>query len=143
VAITPPPLRERKGDIPILAEYFLRKFSIAVRRNVNQITSEALAKMTAYEWPGNVRELANAIEHAVVLGSSTVIEATDLPSRFAGEPLLPESDNLSYRDGVNTARKELVIKALQRTNGNRAAAARLLGLETKYFLRLMKSLGVE
>jgi len=99
--------------------------------------------MTAYEWPGNVRELANAIEHAVVLGSSTVIEATDLPSRFAGEPLLPESDNLSYRDGVNTARKELVIKALQRTNGNRAAAARLLGLETKYFLRLMKSLGVE
>jgi DNA-binding NtrC family response regulator len=143
VAITPPPLRERKEDIPVLAEYFLRKFSVAARRSVTKISDEAQAKMMAYEWPGNVRELANAIEHAVVLGTGAVIEATDLPSRFAGESFLPPSENLSYRDGVNAARKELVVKALRKTEGNRAAAARLLGLETKYFLRLMKSLGIE
>jgi Nif-specific regulatory protein len=99
--------------------------------------------MAAYEWPGNVRELANAIEHAVVLGSGSIIGVTDLPSRFAAGSFVPVSDNLSYRDGVNAARKELVVKALRKTSGNRAAAARLLGLETKYFLRLMKSLGID
>ena len=143
VAITPPPLRERKKDIPMLADFFLRKFSIATRRNVTEIGREARARMMAYDWPGNVRELANAIEHAVVLGAGSVIEATDLPSRFAGESLLTAAENLSYRDGVNFARKELVIKALRKTDGNRAAAARLLGLETKYFLKLMKSLQID
>ena len=128
----------------MLAEYFLRKFSIAARRSVAKISDEAQARMTVYDWPGNVRELGNAIEHAVVLGSGTVIEATDLPSRFARESFLPSlSEKISYRDGVNAARKELVVKALRKTDGNRAAAARLLGLETKYFLRLMKSLQIE
>jgi transcriptional regulator with PAS, ATPase and Fis domain len=143
VAITPPPLRERKEDIPTLAEFFLRKFSIAAGRSVTKISEEAQARMMAYDWPGNVRELANAIEHAVVLGSGTEIAATDLPVRLAGDALLPLAENLSYRQGVNAARKELVLKALRKTDGNRAAAARLLGLETKYFLRLMKSLQIE
>jgi DNA-binding NtrC family response regulator len=143
VAITPPPLREHMEDIPILSEFFLRKFSRVARRNITGISDEAQKKMVAYNWPGNVRELANAIEHAVVLGSGTVIETTDLPSRFVGDSLVASGENLSYRDGVNAARKELVIKALRQTDGNRAAAARLLGLETKYFLRLMKSLQIE
>jgi DNA-binding NtrC family response regulator len=143
VTITPPPLRERKEDISNLAEFFLRKFAAATRRNVAKIGDGALAAMTAYEWPGNVRELANAIEHAVVLGGTSVIEAADLPARLTGERILSSSENVSYREGVNAARKELVIKALRRTEGNRAAAARLLRLETKYFLRLMKSLNIE
>ena len=143
VAITPPPLRERKEDIPMLAEYFLRKFSAAARRKIIQISDESLSKMTAYDWPGNVRELANAIEYAVVLGSGAVIEPGDLPSHFFGEISLKRAEGLSYRDGVNAARKEMVVKALRKTDGNRAAAARLLGLETKYFLRLMKSLQIE
>jgi transcriptional regulator with PAS, ATPase and Fis domain len=143
VAITPTPLRERKEDIPMLAEYFLRKFSAAAPRKIIQISDEALSKMTAYDWPGNVRELANAIEYAVVLGSGAVIEPADLPSRFFGEISLKRAEDLSYRDGVNAARKEMVVKALRKTDGNRAAAARLLGLETKYFLRLMKSLAIE
>lgn len=144
VAITPPPLRERKEDIPVLADYFLRKFSISARRNLSKISDEAYARMMAYDWPGNVRELANSIEHAVVLGSGTVIDATDLPERFLGDAVgRGNSESLSYRDGVNAARKELALDALRKTNGNRAAAARLLGLETKYFLRLMKSLRLD
>lgn len=143
VTITPPPLRERKEDISTLAEFFLRKFAAATRRNVTKISDEALASMIVYEWPGNVRELANAIEHAIVLGGTSVIEPGDLPARFIGERILPSAEKLSYREGVNAARKELVIKALRKTEGNRAAAARLLGLETKYFLRLMKSLAIE
>ena len=70
-----------------------------------------------------------------MLGATSVIEPADLPARFTGERILPSSENLSYREGINAARKELVIKALRKTEGNRAAAARLLGLETKYFLR--------
>ena len=143
VAITPPPLRERKEDIPVLTEFFLRRFSISARRNVTKISDEARARMVAYDWPGNVRELANAIEHAVVLGSDTMVEATDLPSRFAGESIVPLSENLSYREGINAARKELVLNALRKTDGNRSAAAKVLGLEAKYLLKLMKSLGIE
>src|SRR5688572_17337929 len=143
VPITPPPLRERKEDIPLLADFFLRKFSRATRRIVTGIDPDATARCMRYDWPGNVRELGNAIEHAVVLGSGTTIEAGDLPAQVWGEMIADGPDNSSYRDGVNIARKELVVKALRRTDGNRAAAARLLGLETKYFLRLMKSLGIE
>lgn len=68
---------------------------------------------------------------------------TNLPARLAGDALLPFGENLSYRAGVNAARKELVLKALRKTDGNRAAAARLLGLKNKYFLRLIKSLRIE
>ena len=143
VAITPPPLRERKEDIPILADFFLKKFATATLRNVTAISEKAQQTMTTYDWPGNVRELANAIEHAIVLGSGTVIQESDLPSRFAAEPVVSRLESFSYRDGINAARKELVVKALRKTNGNRAAAARLLGLETKYFLRLVKSLQIE
>lgn len=143
VAITPPPLRERREDIPILANFFLRKFASATRRNVTAISDGARAKMMAYEWPGNVRELANAIERAVVLGSGTLIEAMDLPAGLEGESIATTSEGVSYHEGVNAARKEMVINALRRTGGNRAAAARLLGLEAKYFLRLIKSLGIE
>ena len=143
VAITPPPLRERREDIPTLAEFFLRKFAAASRRTVIRLSDEAQARLMAYDWPGNVRELANAIEHGVVLGSGSEIGATDVPARLTGDSVLPLAESLSYRDGVNAARKELVLKALRKTEGNRAAAARLLGLETKYFLRLMKSLQIE
>jgi DNA-binding NtrC family response regulator len=143
VPITPPPLRERKEDLPTLAEFFLRRFSIAARRSVTQISEDAQARMSAYDWPGNVRELANAIERAVVLGGGSRIEPGDLPAQIGGEIVLAGGDSLSYRDGVNNARKELVLKALRKTDGNRAAAARLLQLETKYFLRLIKSLRIE
>jgi len=87
--------------------------------------------------------LSNAIEHAVVLGTGTTIEVGDLPSHFGVEAPSAAPEILSYRDGITAARKNLVMKALGKTDGNRAAAARLLGLETKYFLRLMKSLQIE
>ncbi|MGH7808932.1 MAG: sigma-54 interaction domain-containing protein, partial [Candidatus Binatia bacterium] len=143
VAITPPPLRERKEDIPLLADFFLGKFSGATRRNFTAISDSAQAKMKNYDWPGNVRELANAIERAVVLGSGTIITATDLPAGLDGESTTTKSQNVSYHDRINAVRKQSVVEALRETNGNRAAAARLLGLEARYFLRLMKSLAIE
>jgi len=144
VAIAPPPLRERKEDIPILVDFFLRRSSQATGRNVAGISTEAMARMLNYDWPGNVRELANAIERAVVLGSEREIMATDLPSGLGAYDAGPEeARDITYHDGINNARKQLVLNALKKTNGNRAAAARLLDLEAKYFLRLIKSLGIE
>jgi DNA-binding NtrC family response regulator len=143
VAITPPPLRERKEDIATLSEFFLRKFAAATGRAVTKISDESLARMAAYDWPGNVRELANVIEQAVVLGTGPVIKANDLPSRLFNNEVVATTETLCYREGINAARKELVMRALRKTDGNRAAAAKLLGLESKYFLKLIKSLRIE
>jgi len=144
VAITPPPLRERKEDIPILAEFFLHKSVMATGRHVAGIGAQARAMLVHYDWPGNVRELANVMERAVVLGTEREITAMDLPPSL-GDGAMPanESPALTYHEGINNARKQLVVNALKKTNGNRAAAARMLDLETKYFLRLIKSLGIE
>jgi DNA-binding NtrC family response regulator len=89
-----------------------------------------------------VRELANVIERAVVLGSSPMVTLDDVPGRIAAGWTTP-APGVSYREGLNAARKELLLKALASTHGNRSAAAKVLGLEAKYFLKLMKSLGIE
>jgi DNA-binding NtrC family response regulator len=143
VAIRLPPLRERREDLPALADYLLRKHAAAVGKNINGFTDEARERMAAYSWPGNVRELGNVIERAVVLSSGPNITLRNLPSAIASGESSGLFENLSYRDGMNAARKLLILKALSRTQGNRAAAAKLLGLESKYLLKLMKSLGIE
>jgi len=142
VPITLPPLRERKEDIPVLSHYFLRKYSVETKRHFSKITKEAQEKLLAYVWPGNVRELGNVIERAVVLGSGPNIALEDLPARMAVGKSGAVPGTLSYREGVNAARKELILKALSTTQGNRSAAAKLLGLEAKYLLTLIKSLGI-
>lgn len=143
VPVSLPPLRERREDIPVLSHYFLRKYSTAIRRNANEITKEAMGSLVAYNWPGNVRELANVVERAVVLGSAPVLTLADLPGRIVAREPMAVRDSLSYREGMTAARRDLVLKALARTQGNRSAAAKMLGLEAKYFLKLMKSLHIE
>ena len=143
VAIKLPPLRERREDLPSLTEYFLRKHATATGKIVTSFTDEARERLAAYNWPGNVREVSNVIERAVVLSTGPNITLRNLPSRIAGGEGSGLSENLSYRDGMNAARKLLILKALSRTQGNRAAAAKLLGLESKYLLKLMKSLEIE
>jgi DNA-binding NtrC family response regulator len=142
VAISLPPLRERAEDIAALSQHFLRKHSAAIRRNIMGIGEEAQKKLAAYDWPGNVRELANVIERAAVLGWGSTITLEDLPSRIAVGRTTAGRETQSYRDGVNAARKQLILKALASTKGNRSAAAKLLGLEAKYLLKLMKSLEI-
>jgi len=143
IAIKLPPLRERREDIPVLIEYLLRKCVAATGKIVTGITDEARKKLTSYDWPGNVRELANIIERAVVLGSGPVIGVEDLPTTIAAGEAMVTAGNLAYREGMNAARKELIRRALAKTRGNRSAAAKVLGLEAKYLLKLMKSLRID
>ncbi|HEY7322660.1 MAG TPA: sigma-54 dependent transcriptional regulator [Candidatus Binatia bacterium] len=142
VPIMLPPLRERREDISALARHFLQRFAKEVKKNSTEISAEALGKLSAYDWPGNVRELANVIERAVVLGQGSEIVPHDLPSRIAAVQPDSQPDNLPYRDAMEVYRKQLVMRALAQTQGNRAAAARALGLHEKYFLRLLKSLRI-
>ena len=142
VPITLPPLRERREDIPALARHFLQRFANEVKKNLSEISEEALGKLSAYDWPGNVRELGNVIERAVVLGQGQEIAPHDLPSRIVAVQSEPQSDSVSYREAMDAYRRQLVVRALGQTRGNRAAAARALGLHEKYFLRLLKSLRI-
>lgn len=142
IPISLPPLRERKEDIPVLAKYFLRRFALETKKNFAGITAEAEARLVAYAWPGNVRELANVIERAAVLGQGPEITLEDLsPSIAYAEE--GTSDSLSYRIAVDAARANVIRRALATTQGNRAAAARILGLHKTHLLNLMKSLRID
>ena len=143
IPISLPPLKERKEDIPVLAQFFLRRSALETKKNFTGITEEAAGKLIAHEWPGNVRELGNVIERAVVLGQGPEITLDDLPPRIACAEWERMSDGLSYRHAVDAARREVVMRALARTQGNRAAAARVLGLHKTHLLNLIKSLGIE
>jgi DNA-binding NtrC family response regulator len=144
IPISLPPLRERREDIPVLAQYFLRRFALETKKNFTGITAEAEARLVAYAWPGNVRELANVIERAAVLGQGPEITLDDLAPRIVySEAAERTSESLSYRAAVDAARADVIRRTLATTRGNRAAAARILGLHKTHLLNLMKSLGIE
>ena len=138
VPIKLPPLRERKDDIPDLARFFATRFAKEAKKPRMEITDLALANLIAYDWPGNVRELANTIERAVVLDRGSAVQFDDLTPAIASAKT-QSSENLSYHQAIDGHRRNVINEALARTQGNRAAAARLLGLERSYLLKLMKS----
>jgi len=143
IPIMLPPLRERREDIPILAEYCLKRFAAETKKNFGAITRDAEAGLVSYPWPGNVRELANVIKRAVVLGQEVDVALGDLPDQIVKGDDSGPADSLSYRPALEAAKREIVIRALAHTNGNRAAAARVLGLHKTHLLDLIKSLGIE
>jgi len=142
IPISLPSLRERKEDIAVLAKFFLRRFALDTKKNFRGIEAEAQGRLVAYEWPGNVRELGNVIERAVVLGEGPELTVEDLPPRIAGD-LANAGDEYSYRHALDAARADVIKKALAHTNGNRAAAARILGMHKTHLFNLIKSLGIE
>ena len=143
IPISLPPLRERKEDIPVLAKYFVRRFAGETKKTFAAITADAEAKLVAYPWPGNVRELANVIERVAVLSDGPEIAAEDLPLRIADMETEGAALGFSYRHAVDVARADVIKRALAHTKGNRAAAARILGMHKTHLLNLMKSLRIE
>ncbi|HTI98387.1 MAG TPA: sigma-54 dependent transcriptional regulator [Dongiaceae bacterium] len=135
VEITLPPLRERTGDIPLLAHNFLREFATENHKVVADFTSDAMETLVQYHWPGNVRELRTAMEHAVVLCHGERITLRDLPAsvRAGGRPagagpgLALGGNELTVRD----AEKQLLIRALKEAGGNRTLAAKKIGMSRR------------
>lgn len=142
VPLVLPPLRERPEDIPALAEFFLLRFSTETKKHFREVTEDALKKMVAYDWPGNVRELANVIERAIVLGEEPMVTLLDLPPKIIDTDPNIHSDNFSYHRAIEATKREAVLKALSHTHGNRAAAARYLGVQRSYLLKLIKTLNI-
>jgi transcriptional regulator with GAF, ATPase, and Fis domain len=141
VSICMPPLRERRDDISALASYFAAKYGETAKRKIAGISPEARSCLMRYDWPGNVRELENAIERAVVLGSSELILVEDLPETLL-ENASPSGETAigSFHDGVREAKKRLIQNALDEAGGNYTDAARLLGLHPNYLHRLIRNL---
>jgi DNA-binding NtrC family response regulator len=118
-----PPLRERRTDIPLLAEHFVRKYAAAMSKPVLEIAPAALDLLVRYDWPGNVRELENVIERAMVLAKPPAIQKDDLPFQLSDSRLQPGDDSLS---AVECAHIEHI---LHRTGWNITRAAEILGID--------------
>ncbi|PYQ41789.1 MAG: hypothetical protein DMF77_14870 [Acidobacteria bacterium] len=126
-----PPLRERREDIPVLVEHFLRKHAHRSGRKIEEIREEALARLNAYDWPGNVRELENTIERAVVLSGGPVIEARDITMPGVIGPASGGLPSQELRANVEWAERQSVQQALARAGGVKKDAATLLGISQR------------
>jgi transcriptional regulator with GAF, ATPase, and Fis domain len=139
ISITIPPLREHPEDIPALAEHFAARYAKHCNRNVTAISREAMAFLTQYDWPGNVRELENAMERAVVVGSSDRILAEDLPESVLETAKTGCSPSARYHDAISNLKKQLIMAALDQSNGSVTDAAAVLGVHANYLHRLMRN----
>jgi len=140
VSLVLPPLRERREDIPILAEYFVSKFAAKCKVRAKKISAEAMAGLMNYDWPGNVRELENAIERALVLGVSDAIRPEDLPESVLEKDPAPGAEEAKYHMAVKQLKKHLILTALEEAKGNYTEAARILGVHANYLHRLVRNL---
>lgn len=143
VQIKVPPLRERRVDIPLLAQYFVNKYSEKCNRRVSGVSRKAREVLDNYEWFGNVRELENAIERAVVLGSTDTIMPEDLPDEIIGGTKLNESTASDFHEQLMEAKRKIVITALLDADGNYTEAAAALGIHVNNLHRLIRSLGIK
>jgi transcriptional regulator with GAF, ATPase, and Fis domain len=142
VPLAMPPLRERREDIGPLASHFAAKHGKNSRRQSLGVSAEARACLMNYPWPGNVRELENAIERAVVLGSRDLIVPEDLPEAVLEAHPASGACPTKYHEAVKEAKKQLVLKALERAAGSYTEAAKLLGVHPNYLHRLVRNLGL-
>ncbi|MBX7218338.1 MAG: sigma 54-interacting transcriptional regulator [Blastocatellia bacterium] len=140
ISITLPPLRDRRDDIPLLARYFVAKFSREANRKVSSVAPETLTLLTAYDWPGNIRELENAIERAVVLGASSLVLPEDLPETVL-EAASPSGLSITnYHEAVLELKRRLIFQAVKNAGENYTEAAKALGLHPNYLHRLIRNL---
>jgi DNA-binding NtrC family response regulator len=143
VEIMLPPLRERSGDVPLLAQSFLREYARENGKTVNDLTADALEALMNYSWPGNVRELRTAIEHAVVLCRGERISLRDLPPAVrggaSGDPRLLPAKAVTLKD----AERQLITRALKESDGNRTHAAQKIGMSRRTFHRKLHEYHLE
>ena len=138
-----PPLRERSEDIPLLVDYFNRKYSYDYSRPNKAFSEDALDKLVSYHWPGNVRELRNTVERVVIMSSKEQVGALDLPPLGPENPGVPSGYNFtSYRKGRETFEREYILRKLAEYDGNVTRAAESLGIDRSHLYRRMKALGI-
>jgi transcriptional regulator with GAF, ATPase, and Fis domain len=143
IRLNMPPLRERREDIPPLAAYFAEKYSRQCHRQIRGISAEAQNCLLQYDWPGNVREFENAIERAVVLGSTDVIQIEDLPESVIETAPSVQSGKRGFYEAVKEAKKQLILDAFEQAHGSYNETAALLGMHPNHLHRMIRNLDMK
>ncbi|MBN1627490.1 MAG: sigma-54-dependent Fis family transcriptional regulator [Deltaproteobacteria bacterium] len=142
-----PPLRERRGDIPLLTGHFIETFNKKLGKNIEGLTSSAMAFLLAHSWSGNIRELENVIERAIILAGNNLITPSELPSSITSKKELMPSEgqgrSLSIKKETRRLETELIRKALDLTGGNRSNAAKILEISRPILISKIKEYGLE
>lgn len=147
VELSVAPLRERRDDIPLLAQFFLDRFARKIGRPIKEFTPEALQTLVEYNWPGNVRELQNTIERAVILAHEAAVDLSDIQLSALGTRIA--ADNHAASEGVfrpvplDEIEQAHILATLEWTNGNKSQAAQILGIERSTLDRKLKRYDVE
>jgi len=144
IPINVPPLRERKSDTPLLVDFFVKKFVREKEKNVKRFTPEAMDALLQYDWPGNVRELENLVERVIILADSDEIGLDDIPestrqAKRIGpfESIIPKGE-VPFNRAVEEYEKQLILQALNETNGVKTKAAKLLKMNRTTLIEKMK-----
>ncbi len=140
VTVPVPPLRDRKEDIPLLVDHFVRKFSEKNRREVAGVTSECMALLSSYSWPGNVRELENAVERGVILMRGEYLTEKSLPLPIQKQQQT-NGEEETHPSSLQAQEKILILKTLEETGGNKSEAARRLGITRKTLQNKLQKYG--
>jgi transcriptional regulator with PAS, ATPase and Fis domain len=144
VEIVLPPLRDRRGDIPLLANYFLGRHTARLKKPVKGITTRALGALMRHDWPGNARELENAIQSMIILTESDMLDVDVLPPGLAAEPSAPgRAVEHIEPQSLEEIEAYFIAKTLRETQGNRATAAEILGIDKSTLWRKIKRYGLE
>ncbi len=149
VSIRLPPLRERKDDIPPLAQFFLRRFNKKTGKKIREIQEDVLGILVGYDWPGNVRELENIIERSVVMATKDAIDVSHLPDKLLETHIDsgPVFRGLSYKEAkqqvVDSFSKEFLERLLQMSKGNVSKASKQAKMDVANFRRLMRKYGIQ
>ena len=142
ITIAMPPLRDRREDIPLLAERFLRNACSRAQRNV-AISAPAMAALTTYDWPGNVRELENTVERLVVFSRGSVIDVADLPVTLQGGPQDLKTGLFQDLPSLDELERRYLRHVLEAVGGNRTRAAEVLGIDRRTLYRMAERYGIE
>ena len=150
IPISLPPLRERRGDIPLLVNYLLTKLSARVRKKGISLAPETLERLLMYDWPGNIRELENILERTIVLSNNNQLLPSDLPPHMMSSEFLYKRDNIqnesrlkvSIRSSKAGMEREFIARALNEESGNRTNAAKRLGISRKGLQLKIKEYGL-
>ncbi len=145
ITVTIPSLHQRREDIPLLADHFLKKYAEKNRRLIKGFDPKVIDIFIRHQWPGNVRELENTIERAVIMARGDMITPVDLPDALKPDDT-PQDDSSAALSGpmsLKEMEKEMIIRTLKETDGNRTHAAKILGISRRTLQLKIKAYGVQ
>ena len=138
-----PPLRERSEDIPLLVEYFVKKYAARMGKQIDKVPKETMKRLTVYSWPGNIRELKNVIERSLILCQGPTVEIEEEALQLLHRPPSPDTNSSVRLSELEIVERDRILEALHQTRGNKAEAARRLRIERKTLYRKAQRLGID